>query len=257
MDPPPSYDEVIREQLGEPRITDPLLMPEPSIFLGVPTGNVLYYHQVGQVPPTTVKLLVSNTGNVLSHDPCLDENPELLFNYFLSHMEKPQLHVRFKGTHVESYTESITKRDGTVKHVQKDRTVVDFDFSLDLTMHILAQWTRLLCLENGQIAGSWQEVLQSYTRSKNVFKAIHMTKQPVWDYRDLQTALEYCVRAAGYIYELDITFPTDGNKVSAYHSGTLSRLSQSLLAQIMLVITCLWIIAFPIYFLTRIKNLFR
>lgn len=82
-------------------------------------------------------------GDLISHDAHLNSDGEALYRFLLEHADTPPtflLHIR--GTHDESRTRHVSSRDrdGNISHrVERyDETIVDFDFYIDLTQHLLS-----------------------------------------------------------------------------------------------------------------------
>ncbi|KAG8693074.1 hypothetical protein FRC08_009333 [Ceratobasidium sp. 394] len=86
---------------------------------------------------------VSLSGNIFSHDHHLNEDGEALCRFLLAHASTPpKLLVKCCGTHPETRVREVTHTetcDGEtvtrVEHETYTETVVDFDFSIDISPH--------------------------------------------------------------------------------------------------------------------------
>ncbi|KAJ3331149.1 hypothetical protein HDU76_003971 [Blyttiomyces sp. JEL0837] len=103
------------------------------------------------------------------------------------------------------------------------------------------------------IDGAWRAVLESYTRSGNWFKEIHLSKEVPFDYDGLKEALMRAIRWTSYPHSVTITFPKRNHKISVYSSNIMSQLAQNMCVRCLCVVSCLWVIALPIYALSRKK----
>ncbi|KAJ3101727.1 hypothetical protein HDU96_009872 [Phlyctochytrium bullatum] len=99
----------------------------------------------------------------------------------------------------------------------------------------------------------WRAVLEEFTGSRNWFKEIHMAKEIPWDYEQLKTALVRAIRWTGYPHDIAIRFIKQGYKVSAYSPSLFSKASQSSLVKVLCILSCLWVVALPVYSITRKK----
>ncbi|KAG9090508.1 hypothetical protein FRC06_001025 [Ceratobasidium sp. 370] len=87
---------------------------------------------------------VSSSGDIFSHDRHLNEDGEALYRFLLAHASTPpNLLLRCRGTHPETRVRHVTRsetRDGrTVTRIEPEtytETVVDFDFSIDISHHL-------------------------------------------------------------------------------------------------------------------------
>jgi hypothetical protein len=160
--PPPTYEQFLnynppanaRQEINYPIQFDASVIPK---------GNIL--------TPTTAPPL-----DRLSNVPCspddhglecfdkaLDDNPDELFRFFMSHLEAPKQNIHVTGTHQETYNDS----DGN----EKTKTVTDIDFIVDIS-HLVSQgWSQIACVpEEGKESKSYRDTLEEYCRSKNLLK---------------------------------------------------------------------------------------
>ncbi|KAI8614990.1 hypothetical protein BC830DRAFT_337466 [Chytriomyces sp. MP71] len=136
-------------------------------------------------------------------------------------------------------------------------TVTDFVFSIDATNYVAPTWERIVATPNKDLKepelGEWRAVMEEFTRSRNLLKEIHLQKQILWDFNNLRTSIYTSIRAMGYMHDLSITFPQSNCKISALSASTMSRAADNTCVKIFCVVTCLCIIFYPIFLLSR-KN---
>ncbi|KAJ3296227.1 hypothetical protein HK104_001840 [Borealophlyctis nickersoniae] len=80
-----------------------------------------------------------------------------------------------------------------------------------------------------------------------------MQKQPQWAYDNLKAGIVYAIRSTGYRQNISVRFEPHAHKVSAYHSGALSKLAHNLCVKVLCTLTCLIIIFGPLYCISRKK----
>ena len=247
MPAPPAYTESIQ---GQGNYEPPL--KEFVDLSGIPSGNILFPHQVAPVQCCSVQKNETGDGHIKSYDPKLDTDSQELFNYFITNLGKPRMSILFHGSHQETRVRT-THVNGQMRTEHHTVTVTDFSFEIDVSNLIGDQWLRLVCMQDGDKPAAWKDVLDSYTLSRNKLKEIHMHKQPLWEYNDLRCSLESCVRATGYTGSVSIQFITRSDKVSAYSSDTISKVAHNKIVKVLCVLSCLCIIFAPIYYSMRKK----
>ncbi|KAL2912194.1 hypothetical protein HK105_206293 [Polyrhizophydium stewartii] len=266
--PPPRYEDVLAETVlsgdtapsAPPMPEDRLLQSDtglpPDYFdvSIVPPGSILLPHAVAPLQESSAaswELAAFHKG-IESFDSRLQSNPDELWRFFLTNTAKPRMRIKIKGTHEETRYVSETKSDGTTTTTTKRETVADFDISLDVTHHVCDFWSRIVCVpKRNHDPMTLRETIEDFTRSSNILKEIHMEKKPVWDYEDLARAIRYAVRATGYNEDISIEFPLEMHRVSVYSNHQISRLAQYFWVWVLLAITCLWLIAWPAFWLAR------
>ncbi|KAI9331385.1 hypothetical protein BDR26DRAFT_870454, partial [Obelidium mucronatum] len=189
---------------------------------------------------------------------------DALFNYFLYYLrEKPVMMISIQGTRQETrlVTRQVSDGNGgsrTETH-HETHTVTDFNFSIDVSNYISNEWERVMAVpkqtstEQQPVLGPWKAVLDQFISSKNLLKEIHMQKEVVWDYGNIQNSIVMALRMAGYGHNIRITFPKLNYMVSAYSDSTLSKATDSMAMKVFCVVTCLCIIFYPIFLMVR-KN---
>ncbi|KAH6587362.1 hypothetical protein BASA50_001291 [Batrachochytrium salamandrivorans] len=270
--PPPSYDTALAESFqgpswvvgapagsiapSLPQALPPSLPPDYFDVSIIPVGSILFPQNCPPLGTYSDASIIrsSFTHNIESHDPQLDQNPDALWRFFMSNVQNPQLTVDIHGYHTErKYREEI-QSDGTTNTTTHDEDVSDFRIKIEVTRLMSTYWSRIVCVPNKETGPrTLRETLEDYTRSENIWKEIHLTKQPLWDFNELSRALEFAVRQAGYNEKVKISFPQQAAKVSVYSSHTMSKLSRSTIVWVLCILSCLWIIMLPIYMIFRKK----
>ncbi|KAI0265282.1 hypothetical protein BC834DRAFT_970086 [Gloeopeniophorella convolvens] len=96
--------------------------------------------QGGEVPPEfepyNAEHWVSRNGEIISHDPHLNEDGEALYRFLLSQSQTPPtFFIHCRGTHVESRTRHVTRTDAQGRRRTEEEhyseTVTDFDFTIE------------------------------------------------------------------------------------------------------------------------------
>ncbi|KIJ68481.1 hypothetical protein HYDPIDRAFT_81594 [Hydnomerulius pinastri MD-312] len=104
----------------------------------------------GEEPPAftpyDASYFASKTGDVISHDPHLNEDGEALYRFLLSQASiPPKIVLRCKGSHNETHTRLVHshREDGQtrMKTEQYTERIADFDFSIDVGQHIFGEPT--------------------------------------------------------------------------------------------------------------------
>ncbi|KAG8840609.1 hypothetical protein FRB96_009021 [Tulasnella sp. 330] len=97
-------------------------------------------------PPFSVhnsEIRIRGDTHVISHDPHLNEDGEALYRFLLEQAEfAPTFNVSCKGTHEETRTRQVLRRYGDTECWETETyqvTIVDFDFTLDLTPMIVSE----------------------------------------------------------------------------------------------------------------------
>ncbi|KAI0031147.1 hypothetical protein K488DRAFT_25836, partial [Vararia minispora EC-137] len=128
--PPPSFEH---------SANDPLFDFDTDRGFVIPQG--------GEAPPPdfapyNAESFISWNGDIISHDPHLNEDGEALYRFLLARaQEHPEFVVRCRGTHTEHRHHTITTTDAqgrtTTQTESRPENVVDFDFKIDLAQHLL------------------------------------------------------------------------------------------------------------------------
>ncbi|KAF8846352.1 hypothetical protein BDN67DRAFT_961073 [Paxillus ammoniavirescens] len=103
----------------------------------------------GEEPPAftpyNASYFTSGVGDVISHDPHLNEDGEALYRFLLSQASVPPgLVLRCKGSHEETHTRLVhSPSEGRLrtKTEQYTETIIDFDFKLDVGQYVFTEST--------------------------------------------------------------------------------------------------------------------
>ncbi|KAH7258599.1 hypothetical protein B0J15DRAFT_301271 [Fusarium solani] len=243
-DPPPSYTVVDNE--GP--------YPNPFDFVGSSLGLQPFSEDTDH---RTVYYL----------DKRLDTDPTFLEQHVKDlAKEPPRPYVRIQGLHRES------KKSGKER---EDKSVVDFDFHIDLTpllyeeMATRRSWERLLAVNNfdkvrrGTVmttrapgfGGSGppedgtpgvSEWCERYCNSKAGLKAFVLERRITgWDFALVGSKLNNLVRATNYRGQLNITFPTTHARVELYNDCRTNRWRLTRWVSLAFYFTFLWIFSWP------------
>lgn len=116
--------------------------------IDIDSNDETYAPEGGEEPPPDftpyeAEFMVSGTGNIVSHDPHLNQDGEALYRFLLSQANTPptyQLHCR--GTHQETRTRFVSDSDGQSQSRNRTETetitVTDFDFYVDVGRNIVS-----------------------------------------------------------------------------------------------------------------------
>ena len=160
--PPPPYEQFLSYQ-PPGNYKQEVVYPVQFDASVVPKGYIL-------TPPTAPPL------DRLSAIPCrpdehglecfdkaLDEDPDELFRFFMSHLESPKQHIVVRGTHERTYTDS----EGN----SKTETVTDISFIIDISHLVCLGWSQIACVpEEGKQSKTFRETLEEYCKSTNLLK---------------------------------------------------------------------------------------
>ncbi|KAG0708832.1 hypothetical protein DFH29DRAFT_842510 [Suillus ampliporus] len=95
--------------------------------------------------PYDAHFFTSHSGNIISHDPHLNNDGEALYRFLLSQASTPPTVIlRCKGSHNETHTRMVHSHDNgqaRIKTEQYTERVTDFDFCIDVGQHIFGEPT--------------------------------------------------------------------------------------------------------------------
>ena len=97
------------------------------------------------------------------------------------------------------------------------------------------------------------EQMQHYVDSKKKLKTISMNKNVIWNFSELTQVIEWAVRSTGYHGHVHVTFPLHNCTITVASNSSLQKMSESSVVQCLCVISCLWLIFYPIYCMVRDK----
>ncbi|KAI0305305.1 hypothetical protein B0F90DRAFT_1703335 [Multifurca ochricompacta] len=131
--PPPSFEE----SAGH------IVIDINGIVDAFPTGG----EEPPEFTPYEAEHWVSKNGEIISHDPHLNEDGEALYRFLLSQAETPpDFLIQCRGTHSETHTRLVDKTDSRGRRYTDTEhyteNVTDFDFTIEYQVPPRAtQWT--------------------------------------------------------------------------------------------------------------------
>ena len=180
-------------------------------------------------------------GMVVGCDKMLNFDGEAVMQFFVTHLNRPTLAVHINGYHVERRVRHHTRSNGTHYTTTENVNVDDFNFTIDATAFVKPDWNFLYSHPK-----TFHETIQAYAVNKSTIKSIQLLKNIDWDYEALKQALTNLVRSTGYRHNIVISFRKSHDKITVRNDSFLSNLSNNTCAKVLCVLSCLWIIAWPV-----------
>ncbi|CAI2178535.1 16963_t:CDS:2, partial [Funneliformis geosporum] len=168
--------------------------------------------------------LKKNEFGIYSKDSKLNNDSKELYKFFMSHNDKPEMSITIHGYHTE-------EKDGTIRVVNGSNSydyekndvdvveVTDFDFTIDLSDHILPKGEINTIpskddddydIKEGK---DINQVLEEYCKNNNRSKEIEMRKVIIWDFEKLTKAIAQVIRQQTYYNNIKIHYPLRNNIV--------------------------------------------
>ncbi|RHZ77661.1 hypothetical protein Glove_174g63 [Diversispora epigaea] len=207
--------------------------------IGGSSSNNYNYNLPPEYTVSDAEFETSDQG-VTSLDSKINIEVEPLHRFFIAHNDKPQMAIKIHGYHT-NYESNSTK---VVE-------VTDFKFTFDLSNYI-TPYGKLHIISNEKYPNmDIMELLREYVENQNLLKEIEMRKVVIWDYDSLTKAISSVIRQQGYNNILRITYPIRNNIVKVQSDHKFSKLMKSKWFNILCVISCLWIIFWPLTWLYK------
>ncbi|KAG2154818.1 hypothetical protein DEU56DRAFT_770605 [Suillus clintonianus] len=132
--PPPTFEESVADHV--------LHFSEDDILNST-------QQQGGEDPPDfspyNAQFFTSHSGDIISHDPHLNDDGEALYRFLLSQaLARPTVMLRCKGSHNETHTRMVHSRHNgqtSMKTEQYTEHIIDFDFCIDVGQYIFGEPT--------------------------------------------------------------------------------------------------------------------
>ncbi|CAG8517957.1 5475_t:CDS:2 [Gigaspora rosea] len=200
---------------------------------------------------------------VTSFDYKLNRDAESLYRFFVARNDKPQMAITIMGYHTESKDDSYYTVDseGNSRRVDQSTNVevVDFKFTLDLSDYILPTGVIYTIQRLNHPPIEIMQILKEYVEHKNLLKEIEMRKVVIWDYETLTRAISSTIRQQGFRDDIRITYPLRNHIVKVQSDHKLAHFLRNPWVKFISIITCLWIILWPISWLYKktFKNQLR
>ncbi|RPA86558.1 hypothetical protein BJ508DRAFT_411234 [Ascobolus immersus RN42] len=258
-------------------------LPPPEDPAELPPPFSIYRPEFETDPKTSV---------ITSHDPHLNTDGEALYRFLMEQNTIfPTYACVIKGSHTEEEI-SWEYRNGKNHETRSSRTVVDFEFKIDMTFGVwnLTQgnlevvppgesvyrggrfkdsgvvrseatghlvYSQLAAgehVDGGIGLETVRDICYRYCKDKSTLKEFVMTKTtPGYNHERLRAVFQDAVRSTGYIGDLDISFVWTRHKVIIQPDNRISRLRTTWYVRWFFYITFLFLITWPILFLTTKK----
>ncbi|KAF0532007.1 putative abc transporter protein [Gigaspora margarita] len=192
---------------------------------------------------------------VTSFDFKLNRDAESLYRFFVARNDKPQMAITIMGYHTESKDDSYYTVDseGNSRRVDQSTNVevVDFKFTLDLSDYILPTGVIYVIQRLNHPPIEIMQILREYVEHKNFLKEIEMRKVVIWDYESLTRAISSTIRQQGFRDDIRITYPLRNHIVKVQSDHKLANFLRKPWVKFISIITCLWIILWPLSWLYK------
>ncbi|KAI9499655.1 hypothetical protein BDB00DRAFT_735220, partial [Zychaea mexicana] len=180
-------------------------------------------YSVYRAPYETLK-----DGTIQSRDTHLNHDGEALLQFLKQRNTAPLMAVRFYGYHEETHwrTRSTRDQDGNLVEEREPvtRRIDDFCFEIDCSNYVSPNCEGMYVLPDRKtgFTKSVRELCDDYVHERNQLKELRLTKVVDWDYAQLTR-------------------------------GKVSRLADNWMVRWFFILTCLWILTWPILWLCRKK----
>ncbi|KAF9978153.1 hypothetical protein BGZ73_003534 [Actinomortierella ambigua] len=183
---------------------------------------------------------------VESEDPIL-EDPYQLYRFLVAHNDRPSLHVLITGHHTERRQSTTTDKDGHHSTTTYTAKVEDFKITFDLSEYVSTVGT-LYTVANPKTGRklTLREAMEEYAQDENAFKEFHMEKHVIWDYEELKKAITHAIRSVHYRYTIEISFPTQNNKVIVRSASPAATFMRNTWTKVFCFVTLIGVIAYPL-----------
>lgn len=256
--PPPPFEEAV-QNLPDVANNNRAISAEPPNYFSIsitPNTPVVYPNDWTVTGgPSTVPVERDSDLNVTTYDPITESNPDRLWQYLTTYSDAPRMEIVVEGYRWEDRwdTEWYTDSNGNrlMRQVHRRERITDFYLTIDASSYVNTQWTRVVAVatKEGRLR-TIREILEEFTQSKDALKEIGMTKQVAWDFNELNSALLAIARSV-YPNEIEISYKPKNAHVKACASNTTARLARNNWIRCLLVVSCLWICALPVWLSRR------
>jgi len=195
-------------------------------------------------------------GELVTYDPLCNTSDEL-WRFFMTHLTKPTLNLQIAVSHVEVHTVRYKDANGHMRTRQEHRTISDMSMDFDFSGYVNPdfEWNFIVASSNSvpPIPVSFQAALDEYCNMQSSFKEISMQKQVNWDLSAFQAEITRIVeshpvwRTTGYSHTTAVEWRLGKNVITVRAPGKLSSLSHNDCIRCLCVVSCLCIVAWPLY----------
>ncbi|KAI7861666.1 hypothetical protein BDF14DRAFT_1866113 [Spinellus fusiger] len=200
----------------------------------------------------------SSEDGVLSRDDHLNRDGEALLQFLHQHNTPPGMYIQFYGYHEETHWRRRVSQDSDGNRTEEMEPVTqrvdDFTFQMECSQYVVPVCQGLLLRPDAQgVSKSVRELCDDYVHEDRQLKELQLTKEIQWNYAELTRGLTAAIRGCGYINTLEISYKMKNHKVIVKAGSWVSYMSDHWLVRGFFYLTCLWIIAWPILWMTRKK----
>lgn len=163
------------------------------------------------------------------------------------------------GYHEETVwvSQSTRNSDGELveERVPSTRRIDDFEFDIDCSDNISNVCQGIYILPNPKTGEqkTLRQLCDEYCHSKNKLKELKLTKQVDWDYNGLTRALTSAIRDSGFYEHVEITYVMENHEIVVKTDYSISRWVDNRWIKLALILSCLWIIVYPLVWLFKKK----
>jgi hypothetical protein len=240
---PPAVDDGAQPQQYSQQQPSAQQYQQSAVFAAGPSDRQDYQPQITR-----------DSSGIETDDEHLNKDHKALLNFFVNNCSPPQLFVNIRGHHTEHRTRTVTRHhDGRTTYHTEHYTVdvTDFEQLYDLTPYIDPTGTIYTVPDEQNNFLTVPQLLEKYTKDENVFKSLVLTKYVQWDFTELQQAIIGAIRNAGFYKQITITFPKQQHEVSVHSAHCMGRFARNTWVRVLCVLSCLWVVACPIYMCSR------
>ncbi|RKP20532.1 hypothetical protein ROZALSC1DRAFT_27989 [Rozella allomycis CSF55] len=254
--PPPSFGQVASNFESYEPTAPP---PEAFVFDSVPSDYIIYPHTCPPWTPSHAKYKIENGGDIYSKDPLLESNKDELWHFFLTHLSSsPTACIHAEGYHMETEYVQVSVKDAhgntQFETRAKEVKVIDFSFSIDVSPYVQKQWSAIAVIpEKDGRYQRFNDILETYSSSKNSLKQICIRKKIEWDVRSVVDMVYNVIRFSGFTRKVDVHVSTNGDKIKVLSASDMSALANSSFVRCLCVLSCCCIIFGPMYLMRRHK----
>ncbi|CAO3628725.1 unnamed protein product [Mucor hiemalis] len=194
---------------------------------------------------------------IISRDHHINNDGEALLQFLYQHNKAPRMKINFYGYHEETRWKTVTRKDcnGDIINEREPETrrIDDFNFDIDVSSDISNVCQGLYILpdpKTGEVK-PLRELCNDYVHETNLLKELKLTKEINWDFNGLTRGLTSAIRNNGFYENVEISFKTENDEITVKTDHYISRWIDNKYIRFFFFITFLWIISWPIIWLSR------
>ncbi|CEP13510.1 hypothetical protein [Parasitella parasitica] len=196
---------------------------------------------------------------IISRDRHINQDGEALLQFLCQHNKPPRMLIHFYGYHEETVwvTQSTRNQDGDLveERVPSTRRIDDFEFNIDCSDNVSNVCQGIYILPNPKTGEqkTLRQLCDEYCHSKNRLKELKLTKHIDWDYNGMTRALTAAIRDSGFYENVQITYVLENHEIIVKTDFSISRWADNRWIKLFLILSCLWIIVYPLIWLFKEK----